>query len=123
MLRYLQDVPTTQEPTGLEVAKSLSLDPNSSQFLMVLCEASSRLSKLARIAQSLEDTECSATQKRKLVDAVSKIMQFFSPMQQSAPLALSKANFLKSDEVLEIMWFSQVARKIMPLRRISDSNK
>jgi hypothetical protein len=123
VIRQLLTQPASNELTWTAFQKSLGQTISPSEHWELMSALNSRLLRLDALVRSVQDKELEEAQRQRIIQAVGRFANVLLPAQQSQPWQHTLQNYLKADDGLQLSWFSIVAKRYQPLRRITGDEK
>lgn len=122
-MRQLLKQPKSTDPTWSVFQTALGGPIEASQYWDLISVLNSRLQRLNSLIGSVKDFEFDDAKKARALSAVRTFSMVFSPQQQNQPWKSTLQNFLKEDDALQLDWFSIIAKRHQPLRKLSDEDR
>jgi hypothetical protein len=123
VIRQLVAYPASNEQTWTVFQKAAGSNISASEHWELLAALNSRLLRLDVLVNTVEDRELDSAQRARIVQAVNTFAHVLSPSQQVQAWAHTLQHHLKADDGLQLMWFSIIAKRYQPLRRVTDDER
>jgi hypothetical protein len=123
VIRQLIAHPPSTDPTWSVFQKALGPKISASEHWELLSALNSRLLRLDALVHSVQDKELDEGQRARIIQAVNTFAHVLQPSQQVQPWQHTLQNFLRSDDGLHLAWFSIIAKRYQPLRRVTDDER
>jgi len=117
----------TQQPSNSQtwstIQAALGATISPSEHWELMSALNSRLLRLDMLARSIRDKELDDAQRARIVQAINSFSHVLRPEQQSQTWQHTLQQHLKGDDGLHLMWFSIIAKRYQPLRRVTDDER
>jgi hypothetical protein len=123
MARWILNLPASPAALGAHFSARLGLDVGSAEYITLLTESRVRLDRMERFASKIDDKDFDELQRNQVVQACARLRGFFHPMAQHQSFDQMRANHVQPADALALSWFSHVARRHRPLRRITEDER
>lgn len=124
VITVLREQPASNDATWSVFQKAIGQDISSADYWHLISILRSRLYRLQRFIVSVEDAEFRhPNQRQRLLNAVANFSRAFDPAQQAAPWQATQSRDVIADDGLQLGLFSYVARRLWPLRRLSEEDR
>jgi hypothetical protein len=122
-IRLLAAQPASTDPTWSIIQKTLGAAVSPAEHWELMSALQSRLIAFDLFVRSIVDKELEETQRSRIVQAVNTFSHALRPEQQAQSWQHTTQHFVRSDDALQLMWFSLIAKRYRPLRRVTDDER
>jgi hypothetical protein len=123
VIRKLVAHPASNEQTWTVFQRAAGANISASEHWELMAALNSRLLRLDVLVNTVEDKELDSAQRARIVQAVNTFANVLSPSQQVQTWTHTLQHHLKADDGLQLMWFSIIAKRYQPLRRVTDDER
>jgi hypothetical protein len=123
VIRQLLGQPASNEHTWTVIQRALGATISPSEHYELMSALTSRLLRLDALVRSIRDTELDEQQRARIVQAVASFANVLRPEQQFQTWQHTLQHHLKGDDGLHLAWFSIIAKRYQPLRRVTDDER
>jgi hypothetical protein len=123
VIRQLVAHPASNDQTWTVFQKAAGNGISSSEHWELMAALNSRLLRLDTLVKTVEDRELDQEQRNRIIRAVKSFSNVLSPSQQVQVWSHTLQHHLKADDGLQLMWFSIIAKRYQPLRRVNEDER
>jgi hypothetical protein len=122
LIERLRQQPASTEPTWKILPQALGIGISPGEHWELMSALNSRLLRLDTFVNSLQDEDFDQAQRQRIVQAINNLANAFRPEEQIARWQ-DTLKHIRADDALQFKWFSVIAKRYHPLRRISDDER
>ncbi len=122
-IRQLRTTPSSNDPTWSVFQKALGTGISPSEHWELMSVLQDRLLRFDQFVRSVVDTEFDDHQRRRIIQAVDRFSHALRPEHQTQQWQHTLQNYLIEDDALQLGWFSIVAKRHRPLRRVTEDER
>ena len=124
VIAVLREYPATNDPTWQIFKKAIGPGISSHDYWHLISALRFRLEKLERLVRATDDVEFRhKDQGQRLLRAIDQFKGAFEPAQHGVAWQATLQQNIRADDGLQIAQFSYVARRLWPLRAISEEDR
>jgi hypothetical protein len=124
VITVLREQPASNDPTYLVFQRVIGQNINPGDYWHLISTLRYRVQRVERFIRSVDETEFRhPNQRNRLLQAVTNLSRAFEPSQQAAPWQATFSRDVIADDGLQLGLFSYVARRLWPLRRLSEADR
>lgn len=123
VIRQLLGNQASNEHTWAVIQRALGATISPSEHWELMFALTSRLRRLDALVRSIRDKELDEAQRTRIIQAVNSFANVLRPEQQVQTWQHTVQHYLKADDGLHLMWFSIIAKRYQPLRRVTDDER
>jgi len=124
VITVLLEQPSSNDPTWSIFQKAIGQNISSKDYWHAISILRSRVDRLEGFVKSVDDTEFRHGQQRdRLLHALHRFQGAFDPARQMLPWQQVLSQNVIADDGLQLGVFSYIARRLWPLRRLSEADR
>lgn len=124
VITILREQSPSNETTYDVFLRAIGQQISSAEYWHLISTLQFRVQRLGRFISSVDEAEFRHKEQRKrLLGAVANLSRAFDPSQQAAPWQATFSRDVIADDGLQLGQFSYVARRLWPLRRLSETDR
>jgi hypothetical protein len=123
VIRQLLTRQPSNEQTWQIIQQALGAKISPSEHWELMSVLNSRLLRLDMLVRSIRDRELGEPERTRIVQAVNQFAHVLRPEQQVQAWSHTLQHHLKADDALHLMWFSIIAKRYQPLRKVTDDER
>lgn len=122
LIEHFRKLPPSAEPTWKVMPRALDVQVSPNQHWELMSALNSRLLSLDAFVNTVQDQEFGHPFRKRIVQAVNTFAHALRPEQQ-AQAWQETLSYIREDDALQLGWFSIIAKRYRPLRRIGDDER
>jgi hypothetical protein len=119
LIEQLRKQPASDEPTWKVLPRALGIKISPNEHWELMSALNSRLLRFDSFVNSVQDEEYDKDMRARIVQAVNTFAHALRPQQQALQWN-DTLNYILADDALQLRWFSVIAKRYRPLRKIND---
>ena len=122
-MRRLLQHPGDNQATWSVFQKVLGGGISQNEYWDLISVLNVRLLRLTKLIKWVDDKEFNQAKRNRALVAVQRFSGVFTPQQQAQPWQHTLSNVLIEDDALALDWFSTIAKRYQPLRKLNDEDQ
>jgi hypothetical protein len=122
-IRKLAEQPSSTDATWIVIKRLLGRTVGTTEFWEIIAALRSRVEAFLHFVSVVKDDEFSEAQRDSVLSAARRFSGVFEPEQMNGQWQITLSACVSKQDALMLEWFSIIAKRYRPLRRVSDDDR